>query len=77
LLIRLSGVFLLPRCKKIYLSTAGIERASVLATDAEQDYLGDVSKVESDPTSVGAAVLPNLVPYEIGLVGKAPSLKNM
>ena len=72
LLIRLAGMFPLSAGNQVYLAPPGIERAGVGATHPEQDDLGHVPEVEADATPVGTAVLPNLVPDEIGLVLEAP-----
>ena len=72
LLVRLSGVLALAGGEEVHLGAAGGEGAGVLSADAEQDHLRDVAEVEADAAAVGAAVLPDLVPDEVGLVAEAP-----
>jgi hypothetical protein len=64
----------LARGQQIDLSPSRREGAGVLAADAEQDQFGDVAEVEADAAAVRAAVLADLVPDDVGLVGEAPRL---
>jgi hypothetical protein len=56
----------------IHLAAAGRQRAGVLAPDAEQDQFGGVAEVEADAAPVRAAVLADLVPDDVALVGETP-----
>src|SRR5215216_2388263 len=62
----------LTRGKVIHLTTTRCECPRVLTLDAEQDQLGDIAEVESDPSTIRAAVLSHLVPYDVGFVPKSP-----
>lgn len=61
-------MFALARSQIIYLAAAGLEGSDVLAAYTEKNHLGDVTKIESDTPTVGAAVLSDLVPDDIGFV---------
>ena len=72
-LVRLSRMLALLARDQIDLGPAGVIR-SHLPARAKQDQLGHVAEIETDAAAIGAAVLSNLVPNQIGFVGKAPRL---
>lgn len=74
LLVRLAAMFALAGLDHVDLTSAGIERTGVLAAHAEQDDLGDIPEIEADAASVRPAVLPHLVPDQVGLVLEPPGL---
>jgi hypothetical protein len=67
-----AGVFPLLRFQEIDLPAARGQGARVFSPNAHQNQFGDVAKVETDPSSIGAAVFAYLVPDQVGLVGEAP-----
>src|SRR5215813_10196398 len=72
LLVGLARVLALARRQQVHLAAAGRERSSILAAHAEQDQLGHVAEIKADAAPIRAAVLPDLVPDDVGLVGEAP-----
>src|SRR5262249_1943290 len=72
LLVRLAGMFALACPDTVHLSPARCKRSRILAADAEQQQFGDIAEVETDATSIRAAVLAKLVPYDVCLVVEAP-----
>src|SRR5438105_2070509 len=69
LLVGFAGVFLLAADEDVDLRAAGLPGAQT-AADTEQQKLGDVAEVEAHAPAVGAAVLADLEPDEVGLVGE-------
>src|SRR6266851_5632529 len=65
LLIGLTRVLALPSLNHVYLTAAGGKRAGVFAANAEQDDLGHIAKIKTDPATVRAAILSDLVPNDI------------
>jgi hypothetical protein len=70
-------VFALLSGEEIHLTAARRKRAGVLAPDAKKDKLRDVAEVEADAAAVRAAILPNLVPDDVGFVLEAPCLHDL
>src|ERR1044072_1261715 len=62
----------LSRCEQIHLPTARRESSRILAADPEQNQLRDISELETDASSIRAAVFTNLVPNDIRFVVEAP-----
>src|ERR1043166_4423085 len=73
--IRFARVLPLSSRQKVNLRAAWRESAHA-STNPEQHQLGDITKIEAHSATVGAAVLANLVPDQVALVGKAPRLHN-
>src|SRR4030095_6991078 len=48
-----------------------------LPADAEEDHLGSIAKVKSDPTPVRTTIFPNFMPDEVSLVLKSPCLDDL
>jgi len=57
-------------CQQVYLAPPWCKCARTLTAGAEQNEFGYVAEIKA--ASVGPAVFPNLVPYDIGLVVEAP-----
>lgn len=53
----------------IDLPATGIEGPGMLPAQAKQDKLRDIAEVEADTAAIGTAIVADLVPDEIGLVG--------
>jgi len=62
----------LARCNHVDLTAPRCKRSCVLAADPKQDHFGYVPKIKAHATAIGAAILPNLVPDDIGFVSEAP-----
>src|SRR6202011_1530662 len=54
------------RGQQIHLSPSRRERAGILAANTEQNQFGDIAEVKTDAAAIRAAVLPHLVPDDIG-----------
>jgi hypothetical protein len=67
-------VLTLARRQEIHLPPPWRECARILAAHAEENELGHVAEIETDPAAIWAAVRADFEPDEIGLVGKAPRL---
>src|SRR5689334_6018597 len=72
LFIRLPAMLPLPRPDVIHLRAAGRQGPRALAPYPEQDELGYVPEVEADAEPIGAAILPDLMPDDVGFVLEAP-----
>jgi len=72
LLVWLTRVLPLSCGKEIDLPSSGRKRPCVPSAHAEQQDLGHVTEVESNASAVGAAVLSDLVPDDVGFVVESP-----
>jgi hypothetical protein len=75
-LIWLSGVFALAADDDIHLPAPRLERAQGAACAKEHEF-GDVAEIEAHAAPVRPAIFARFVPYQIGLVGKAPALHHL
>lgn len=73
-LIGLARMFTLLRLEDIHLPAAWRQGSGVLATRAEQDQFRGVAKLKAHAPPVGASILADFVPDEVGFVLKPPSL---
>ena len=69
LFVGLAAVLSLPGQDDIFLASAGRQGPGVFSPYAKEQYLGNVSEIEPHPSSVGSAVLPDLVPITALKVG--------
>src|SRR6267142_2478088 len=74
LLVRLTRMFALAGCKKIYLPPTRSKGARVLAAHAKQDQLGVIAEIETNATPIRATILAHLVPDDVGFVIETPRL---
>jgi len=61
----------------VHLGATGFQGSSVLATNAEEHEFGNISKVETNPSPVGSAILADFVPNDIAFVSEAPCVHNL
>jgi len=71
--VRFAGMLPFALNNHVDLPPRGGQRAD-LPFDAEQNQLGDVSKVEADTSSVGTAIFADFVPDKIRFVSETPGL---
>ena len=71
-LIRLSRVLPLAGFQVIHLGPAGLKRSSILPSNAKQDHLRDVSKIESYSAAVATAILSDFAPDDVRFVLEPP-----
>src|SRR5262249_17611494 len=70
LLIRLSRMLSLARFTQIYLRPSGRKSSRIFAPHAEQKKLCHIAKIESNPATIRATILPDLAPNNIAFVRK-------
>src|SRR5664280_969320 len=67
-------MFTLARSEQIHLPPTRRKRSCVLAAHTKQNILGDVAEINANAAAIRAAVFTDLMPDDVRLVGKTPSL---
>ena len=64
------------RPNEIDLRTGWSQRPKIVAPDPEKENFGHITEIETDSSSIRAAILPHLFPNDISLILKSPRFHN-
>jgi hypothetical protein len=75
-LIWLTRVLAFTRLDDVHLTPPRWKRACISVAGAKQQQLGGVSEIKADTSAIWSTILADLVPDQVGFVGKPPGAEH-